>query len=81
MKRLGNAMHTLQDATSPAHEGFQYFDNDWNYLAQWEIHATREFQTLSIAERIKLDAATQRAWDLFKSDEPLPSVILPRPQK
>ena len=29
LKHLGQAMHTLQDSTSPAHENFQFWDGSW----------------------------------------------------
>lgn len=75
-ERLGNAMHTMQDATSPSHEGFQLWDNDGSYASKAN-HLRKEI--LEPGAGSNLDAATARAWHLFRRPQPLPTEILPRP--
>lgn len=76
LERLGNAMHTMQDATSPSHGGFQEWDNNGSYASKVG-HVRREmFDPGSGSE---LDNATGRAWQMFKSQEPFPKEIFPRP--
>lgn len=77
LKRLSNAIHTMQDATSPAHKGFQQYDNNWSWSKKIE-HYQRETNP-SVGELRELDAATRRAWEFFKSNQPLPNEILQRP--
>ncbi len=76
MVHLGNAMHTMQDDTSPAHQGYQ----EWDEHASWQSkagHVQRE--AFDPGAGSALDTATQRAWDIFRSNEPVPREILPRP--
>jgi RHS repeat-associated protein len=70
---LGNAMHTMQDTTSPVHEGYQQDPHGIGIL----VHFTGE--QLEGNKRPAHDAMTQRAWDIFKSNEPVPKEVLPRP--
>src|SRR6266568_68792 len=79
MNRLGNAIHTMQDATSPAHEGFQMWDENWSLTREKREHYERESHTPSPTEINEIDTATRTAWELFKSNQPLPHEILPRP--
>jgi len=77
LRRLGNAIHTMQDATSPAHKGYQVYDNNWSVNEKYDRHIRHELNDPRAGS--ELDAATLRAWRLFKSDQPLPSEILQRP--
>jgi RHS repeat-associated protein len=75
MRYLGFAMHTLQDATSPAHEGFQVWDESWNSVtsAHGIAHVNAEFyDPIGTARGKSLDQATQRAYDYFTGKAPLP---------
>lgn len=75
---LGNAIHTLQDNTSPAHEGFKVWNAAWGRLHKNTIlHVADELY--DPGEGSKLDEATRIAQKLFLQDLSLPAVILPRP--
>jgi hypothetical protein len=73
LRTLGFAMHTLQDATSPAHEGFQVWDERWNnyHSSESREHFFREKDDPGANSR--LDATTRRAWDYFEGRRPLPT--------
>ena len=77
LRRLGNAIHTMQDATSPAHKGYQVYDNNWSAKEKYDRHIQHELN--DPREGSELDAATSRAWQLFKSGQALPNEILERP--
>ena len=70
---LGNAMHTMQDATSPVHEGYQQDPHGFGYVSHLAGEAFEGNRGPA------LDAMTQRAWDIFRSNEPIPKEVLPRP--
>ena len=72
LRHLGNAMHTLQDATSPAHEGFQVWDEKWNsvWSKQGRAHVLREYYDPGPGSA--LDRATERAYQYFTGDLALP---------
>jgi hypothetical protein len=65
MVNLGNAIHTLQDSTSPAHEGFQ----QKGAVGDVE-HAATEWRDPGAGSA--LDQATKKAWDYFTGAVPLP---------
>ncbi len=77
LRRLGNAMHALQDATSPSHTGFQ----------EWGGFSAASRDTWGPAKRhlaqenydpgadSELDRATLRAYSLFISTERLPTEL------
>ena len=73
---LGNAMHTMQDSTSPAHMGFQEWDE---HESGWSkaTHVGREAYDPGAGSA--LDAAARRAYDIFRSRGPIPKEILARP--
>ncbi|MBI1744415.1 toxin [Candidatus Acetothermia bacterium] len=68
MEHLGNAIHTLQDATSPAHEAFQTYHPDPISAAG---HAMKEFQypNSGTRERARLEAATRWGFEMYKSGD------------
>ena len=72
MVHLGNAIHTLQDATSPSHKGFQTYDDP-------VPHALEELQYPEVgsSERKQLEAATQWGYEMYKSGE-MPENIFDR---
>ena len=79
MKHLGNAIHTLQDATSPPHRGFQtYHDAAGGGVlatARAEVgavgHAVRELQypLAGTTERAQLEGATRWGYEMYKSGD------------
>jgi len=72
LRHLGNAIHTLQDATSPAHSGFQEWRDEWGTArsAQGRQHVSQEFYDPGPGSA--LDRATRRAWDYFVGNRVLP---------
>lgn len=76
LRHLGNAIHTMQDSTSPAHQGFQEWDEHLSILSKVG-HVKQEFFDPGAGST--LDAATQKAWNIFRSNAPIPVEILPRP--
>ncbi len=73
MRHLGNAMHTLQDATSPSHERFQVWDEKWNsvWSKNGRNHVLSEYYDPGPGSR--LDRATQRAHEYFTGELALPT--------
>ena len=67
--RLGNAIHALQDATSPAHIGFQIWRGT-GHLIDAKKHTDRE--NYDPGQNSTLDTATKKAYDYFKGSVPLP---------
>jgi len=76
LRRLSNAIHTMQDSTSPSHAGFQEWDND-GPRAKKAAHLWEDFPDPGAGSA--LDNMTSRAWALFRSREALPQQILPKP--
>ena len=75
-RHLGNANHTMQDSTSPAHKGFQ----EWDELSTFRSklgHVKREFYDPGSGS--DLDSATKKTWDAFKSNQPIPKEMISRP--
>jgi RHS repeat-associated protein len=73
LAHLGNAMHTLQDSTSPAHRGFQGWHGEKgfvNHLREY-LHIVREFSRPQW-ENKELDEITLRAHQYFTGELPLP---------
>jgi hypothetical protein len=72
---LGNAMHTLQDATSPVHRGFQYWDDKWSLSLQWVNH--EQYELFDPGPGSALYKETLRAYVFWKSRKPLPHTFFP----
>jgi len=70
---LGNAIHTMQDSTSPAHEGYQRDPGALDYPG----HYSRERNEGDRGPAI--DAMARKAYDIFMSKGPIPKEVLPRP--
>lgn len=73
---LGKAIHTLEDATSPAHRGFQI----WSYnFGIWEmakhIFKERVYPDDSTADRYRghLEGVVQYAYDIYMEKVPMPA--------
>jgi hypothetical protein len=73
---LGKAMHTLEDATSPAHRGFQV----WSFkFGIWEMatHVFKErvYPNDSAPDRNQshLEGAVQYAYDIYTEKTPMPA--------
>jgi RHS repeat-associated protein len=72
MVRLGDAIHTMQDATSPSHVGFQEWNDAWGTI-DWRVtkHITGEFY--DPGQMSTLDEATRNAWKYFTGAKPMPN--------
>lgn len=71
LTHLGNAMHTLQDATSPRHRGFQEWNENWGVTDRRVLgHVAGEFSDPGPGS--SLDQATRAAWDYFSGEQELP---------
>ncbi len=73
IKELGKAIHALQDATSPAHEGFQ----PWRFnetLAAKYSHISKEgtYPSKDDAYRQRLEGSVQWAYDIYTETIPTP---------
>jgi hypothetical protein len=79
MEHLGNAIHTMQDATSPSHRGFQLWDDNGKFTDHLKHHAAEVTLVEGSADHQALSAATRKAWDLFNQPGPLPEIILDKP--
>jgi RHS repeat-associated protein len=77
LRHLGNAIHTMQDVTSPAHQGYQTWNESVSSREKWGTHTSREF--FDPGPGSALDAATQRAWNIFRSTGPIPMEVLKKP--
>ncbi len=70
LEHFANALHTMQDATSPAHAGFapwtHFFGGQLVHLAREDFDPGRGSQ---------LDKATLRTWDYFTSAAPIPEDV------
>lgn len=70
---VGNAIHTMHDTTSPTHEGYQRNPDGLGYPR----HIAGE--TFEGNRGAAIDSMTQRAWNIFKSNDPVRKEVLPRP--
>jgi RHS repeat-associated protein len=70
---LGNAMHTLQDATSPSHVGFQEFQCEglgfWFNIGRHALGDISNYPDF----RSALNRETRRAYDYLNQPQPLPA--------
>ena len=64
---LGLGMHAMQDATSPAHQGFQKY-----YGGAWELGAHIYSELFDPMQGSRLDNATMLAYRYAKGDLPMP---------
>ena len=62
MQHLGNAMHTLQDATSPSHKGFQTWYGEYHLSAISHVLG----ENYDPGPGSDLDQATIQAWGYFQ---------------
>ena len=69
---LGQAIHPLQDATSPAHEGFQPWSYNESYWAIAE-HISKERSYPSDSRKTWLEGVVQYAFDIYMEKVPLPA--------
>ena len=70
LEYLGRAMHTLQDSTSPMHNGFQPWDGNPNDLAAAK-HGNGEDFDPGVGSQ--LDQATKDAYDYFTGAKAIPN--------
>ncbi len=71
LEALGDVMHLLQDATSPAHSGFQ----EWKGLGVKNLRAAKKHadrENYDPGPNSDLDAATLKAWQYFTGEIPVP---------
>jgi hypothetical protein len=76
---LGNAIHTLQDASSPAHGGFQIWDNDGPFadhvdhvLLENAYPERNAYGAKTEYLKMQLEGATRWAYEIFTKKEPMP---------
>lgn len=70
---LGDAMHTLQDATSPSHRGFQVWDERSSTYAQaMHSRVERNYPDASTRERNELEGVTRWIYDIFQGKAEMP---------
>jgi len=82
---LGNAIHTMQDATSPAHTGIQEWPGlgwaGWrtpgNYVRAGGHVLHESSQAVNVGPGPELDRVTREAWDYFAGNLPLPREYFP----
>jgi hypothetical protein len=68
-RALGDAIHTLQDATSPSHRGFQ----DWGTQSHKDhVMAERGYPGARTNERAELEGATRWALDIAEGKASTP---------
>jgi hypothetical protein len=78
MEQLGKAIHTLQDSTSPAHQGFQPWHDDESLISKTQ-HVLKEATypddggSTRELQRKKLEGATLWAYDIFIGKTSMPS--------
>jgi RHS repeat-associated protein len=72
LKVLGDAMHTLQDSTSPSHRGFQEWSEEWGATTkEGRRHVDNELYYPG--PRSELVDITRRAWSYFTGALDMPS--------
>lgn len=71
MVYLGKAIHTMQDATSPVHKGFQEWNASWSSTSE-EVRKHVNGESYDPGAGSELDRATLQAYDYFKGRDPLP---------
>jgi RHS repeat-associated protein len=74
MQHLGNAIHTMQDATSPSHKGFQ----TWYGASLWEWPSALDHvlgELYDPGPGSDLDIATRTAWAYYSGIIPIPGRI------
>jgi len=77
LRHLGNAIHTMQDCTSPVHRDFQVWNENTGIWSKFSQHTSREL--FDPGHGSPLDASVKKAWEIFKSNKPIPREVLPRP--
>jgi hypothetical protein len=73
MERLGAAIHTLQDSTSPAHRGFQPWGGPAAQSKTGHVTSERNYP----GDDSELFRITQKAYRYFDGSEPLPDDFFP----
>ena len=78
MAYLAQAIHTMQDAASPAHHSFQYawpntfLSNQWQWLNPFGHYAQENFDP---GPGSAADNNTKRTYDYFTGDLPIPEDV------
>lgn len=75
MEALGQAIHTLEDATSPAHERFQPWKDDETWL-EIAKHVAKERvypDDGNSGYRARLEGAVRWAYDIYLEKAPMPA--------
>ncbi|MBI3604741.1 MAG: RHS domain-containing protein [Nitrospirae bacterium] len=76
LMHVSNAIHTAGDSTSPEHAGFQPWDQHESWLKKMNHIIGESYDPGSGSA---LDIMTRKIWDIYKSDGPIQSEILPKP--
>lgn len=72
-RNLGDAIHTLQDATSPSHRGFQVWDDDASWTHKLgHVEAERKYPAEGSVEYRQIVGVTQWAYDIFTGKARMP---------
>jgi RHS repeat-associated protein len=70
---LGDAIHTLQDATSPSHREFQVWDErSSTYEQAMHSKVERNYPAAGTRERTELEGVTRWAYDIFQGKVEMP---------
>jgi hypothetical protein len=72
LRHLGFAMHVMQDATSPAHQGFAVYHGDDHAAAKVKLAGHVVEELFDPGKGSKLDAATEKAYKYFTGELPMP---------
>ena len=78
LQALGTALHTLEDATSPAHRGFQPWSRGESvfemavHVMKERVYPTDTSDPEEAAERKALEASVQWGYDIFTGKRPMP---------
>lgn len=75
MRYLGQAMHTMQDAASPEHHGFQPAWPNTFFEKLWQAGPFGHYrgELFDPGSGSAADRNTRRAWDYFSGNSPMPS--------
>jgi RHS repeat-associated protein len=78
LEHVGNAIHTMQDATSPSHRNFQIWDTRMSPMRMLEHLMVEALPPLPESQEDReLATATKRGWDIFSGTGAIPTAVFP----